>query len=510
MSDSVPAPAKKTRIPTVTRVVRLCVDVPSLSAEQVDLLDRHAGTARLTWNWALGLKNDFERLVKDTAMALLAAELGTDDPDALKTALADKAIRDRIFKAAKADIEAAGGPKQSDFSAFSLSARQTRMARAGEDPWGWWVSEKHGVSRFALSSALQDLDAAVQKFYTGPKRPPSNKKLKPRKDGRPGGWPHFKSKHKHDPTFALFSIPTTEASLLRRGNRLKLPNVGTIRVHDDLSTLRTMIRNGGVPKSARFTSKAGKWYISVNVSFLAVSPFVQPQPLTKAQKRAGDVGVSLGIAHAATLSDGTRLPNPRVLAQFEAKRLRIQQRLSMLKGPKPGKAPSNEWKRVKQRQARIEAKIALERKRLTNELTKSLSTNYAAVSIRKTDVDLMVRRPAPVKSEVHPDGFEKNGATKQSRLNRGVLDVAFGEIVRQLTYKTDWYGSELRLISPEYPAARTCSNCGFVKDEFPLEIRIFDCEECGVSIERAYNAAINVHREGRMLVAARRHCRYTS
>ena len=64
---------------------------------------------------------------------------------------------------------------------------------------------------------------------------------------------------------------------------------------------------------------------------------------------------------------------------------------------------------------------------------------------------------------------------------------------------------ELQLVAERvriYPdGSKTCSNCGFTKEEFGLSQRIFICEGCGTRLDRDVNAAINLEKQGRLLLS---------
>ncbi|MCI7215763.1 MAG: zinc ribbon domain-containing protein, partial [Dysosmobacter sp.] len=42
-----------------------------------------------------------------------------------------------------------------------------------------------------------------------------------------------------------------------------------------------------------------------------------------------------------------------------------------------------------------------------------------------------------------------------------IADTSWGEIRRQLTCKTDWYGKELVVIDRFFPSSQTCGCCGY-------------------------------------------------
>jgi len=77
-------------------------------------------------------------------------------------------------------------------------------------------------------------------------------------------------------------------------------------------------------------------------------------------------------------------------------------------------------------------------------------------------------------------------------LNRAILDVAPGELRRQLAYKTRWYGSALVVADRWYPSSKTCSRCKAVKAKLSLSERTYRCEHCGLVADRDANAAVNL------------------
>ena len=100
--------------------------------------------------------------------------------------------------------------------------------------------------------------------------------------------------------------------------------------------------------------------------------------------------------------------------------------------------------------------------------------------------------PAARPDPDRPGAFLPNGAAAKGGLNRAVLDAAFGEIRRQLTYKTSWYGSTLQVAPRFYPSSKTCSACGAVKAKLRLAERVFSCPACGHAEDRDINAAKNL------------------
>ena len=72
--------------------------------------------------------------------------------------------------------------------------------------------------------------------------------------------------------------------------------------------------------------------------------------------------------------------------------------------------------------------------------------------------------------------------------------MGFYEFRRQLEYKCQLYGSELIIADRWFRSSKTCSNCGNHNSDLTLSDRIYNCNSCGVSLDRDQNAAINLSR----------------
>jgi len=78
---------------------------------------------------------------------------------------------------------------------------------------------------------------------------------------------------------------------------------------------------------------------------------------------------------------------------------------------------------------------------------------------------------------------------KNRKLARVVSDARFGEIRRQLTYKTPWNGGHLEIADRWFPSSKTCSGCQAVKTKLPLRMRPFNSETCGLVLDPATAAS---------------------
>ncbi|MFB6782050.1 zinc ribbon domain-containing protein [Streptomyces sp. NPDC056352] len=88
---------------------------------------------------------------------------------------------------------------------------------------------------------------------------------------------------------------------------------------------------------------------------------------------------------------------------------------------------------------------------------------------------------------------------RNRRLSRRVADAAFGEIRRQLTYKTRRRGTRLVVADRRFPSSKTCSCCGAMEAKLPLSMHAFECDNCRLVLDRDANAGHNL-----VALAARR------
>ena len=300
----------------------------------------------------------------------------------------------------------------------------------------WWSQN----SKEAYGMALRSLSQGLSNW---------SQSRKGQRKGKRVGFPRFKSKN-HAMRFEYstgFTAPTASDPY-----GLKLPRIG--RVHCTENVYKRVDR----ARLVRITvsRRAGHWYASLTV---------EREPAAKPAPNGGAVGVDLGVKNLATLSDGSVISNPRALgARLKALR-KAQQALSRkVKG-------SARREKAKGRVARLHARVADVRADAMNKATTMIARRYSVVCIEDLNVAGMV---------------------KNRCLARSVSDASLGEFRRQLEYKTARSGAALRVVDRWYPSSKTCSNCGVVKAKLSLSERVFDCDACGLTIDRDLNAAINI------------------
>lgn len=89
-----------------------------------------------------------------------------------------------------------------------------------------------------------------------------------------------------------------------------------------------------------------------------------------------------------------------------------------------------------------------------------------------------------------------SGMLSNHKLSKAISDTSFSMFRSMLEYKCDWYGKKLIVIDRFFPSSKTCSRCGWKKEDLTLSDRVFECKNCGTQIDRDLNAAINIQRVG--------------
>ena len=337
---------------------------------------------------------------------------------------------------ARQEAHAAGRPYLTD---AELSARLTA---AKKTPERQWLGE---VSAVVLQQALADLNAAYRNFFaslTGQ-----------RKSGRVG-LPRLRSRK--DRRQAIRFTANAGFTVLPNG-RLRLPKVGDVAV-------RWSRPLPGEPSSVTVIRDAAGRYFA---SFV-----VQTDPAADAE-RFGDsgraVGIDLGLAAFAVLSDGTKISAPRFLRRAEKKLRRLQRAHS-----RKQKGSRNK-ERSRAALARAHAAVADRRADFCHQVSTMIIGENQAVYVE----DLCV------------------AGLGRTRLAKSVHDAGWSAFVAMVEYKAARYGRTFARTGRFEPTSQLCSACGVRDGPKPLSVRTWTCAACGTVHDRDVNAARNVLALGR-------------
>jgi len=295
------------------------------------------------------------------------------------------------------------------------------------------------VSSVPPQQALRHLDRAFRNFFEGRSKYPTFKKNHDRQAAE-----YTASAFKWDAaTRTLTLARMNDVSLRIRWSR---PFTGT-------PTTITISRD-----------HAGRYF----VSFLVEEEIGMLPVLETA------VGVDVGIQALATLSTGEHIASPKHLARHHKHLKRAQQALNRKQ------LGSKNREKARRKVARLHTQIADQRLDCLHKLTTRLIRENQTICVESLAVKNMVRN---------------------HKLARSISDAAWGELVRQLTYKAAWYGRTLAKIDKWYPSSKRCSVCGHTLTSLPLAVRDWTCPACRTHHDRDVNAAKNICAVGLTVLA---------
>ena len=301
----------------------------------------------------------------------------------------------------------------------------------------------------ALQQALKNLERAYKNFFE-----------------KRADFPRFKKKGQSD----SFRYPQG-VKLDQANSRVFLPKLGWLRYRNSRDVL-------GEVKNVTVSQSCGKWFVSIQTEHEVDQPLPQ----------GCSVGIDMGIARFATLSDGSYI---EPLNSFK----KHQQRLARYQRAMSRKVKfSNNWKKAKARVQRIHSRIANTRKDFLHKASCQISQNHAMIAIE----DLQVRnmsKSAKGNSEQHGKQVKQ-----KSGLNRSILDQGWAQFRRQLEYKSAWNGGFIVAVPPQY-TSQTCPCCGHASKDNRQTQAEFECVECGFEENADLVGAINILARGHRVLA---------
>jgi putative transposase len=290
-----------------------------------------------------------------------------------------------------------------------------------------WLNEP---SQRSLQQSLRNLDRAFSNFFRTKR-----------------GFPKFKARHRSASAFSVIK----EVSVDLSDGTVTLPKIG--RIPFSLSRVFT----GSIGTVTVSRKPSGKYYVSILVND------GKGAPKKKVIRKKTTVGIDLGIKHFAVLSTGEKIENPKYLDRS----LKILRRRSRILS-----------RRVKGSKRRDKAKkqVALIHERITNQRTDFLHK----LSTR------IIRENQTVALET----LNVEGMLQNRHLSKAISQLGWSEFVRQLEYKSEWYGKNIIRVGTFEPTSKTCSSCG-LGAELTLADRNWTCL-CGITHDRDINAALNI------------------
>ena len=310
------------------------------------------------------------------------------------------------------------------------------------------------VDSLALANKQMDLQAAFRNTFS-----------KSRK--KKNGFPKFKSaKHSRK----SYTTNNQKGTVTIIDNKyIKLPKIGRVK-----AIIHRIPDSNWIIKSATVSQESdGKYYISVLFEFEnAVNPCV------------ADKNNAIGLDYASdglyVDSNGNIGTNHKYYRESYDKLAKAQRRLSRMQGSKKHETKSNNYMKQLHKVNKIHRHIANQRLDNLHKISTEIANQYDVVCVESLNMKSMANK-----------GFGNGKAT---------LDNGYGMFLSMLEYKLSDRNKYFIKVDKWFPSSQICHCCGTLHPEMKnLAIRKMICD-CGLTISRDQNAAINILNEGLRLL----------
>ena len=286
-----------------------------------------------------------------------------------------------------------------------------------------------------LQDALRRLDKAYQAFFDRVKK------------GETPGFPRFKGKRRYrSMTFSHLSKQLIR-NIRKRMARLVVPKLGHIKIR-----YHRPLPDGKI-KNLTIQRKASSWYANIAVEV--------PDPSEVAVETT--IGIDVGLESFLTTSDGDKIQNPRYFRTSEQQLGKSQRVLSRReKG-------SRRYNKQCEHVAKVHEHIANQRRDFHYKTAHQLFSQCDEVAVEDLKIGNMVQN---------------------HHLTKSISDAGWGNFRLLLQSKAANAGKQLTKVDPKYTSQK-CSSCDSIVKKL-LSVRVHDCPNCGLILDRDHNAAINI------------------
>lgn len=303
-----------------------------------------------------------------------------------------------------------------------------------------WLKE---VDSLALANAQLNLNKAYKNFFR-------DKAI---------GFPNFKSKKSNHQSYTTNCV---NRNIKLENGYIVLPKLKAvkIKIHRDIPE-DYKLKSVTISKTP-----TGKYYASILFAYQHHIEPVEPKDI---------LGLDYSMGELFITSEGVSAEYPRYYRQALDQLKKEQKKLS--KCQKGSKNRNKQRIRV----AKRHEKVANQRKDFLHKLSRQITNATDAVCIEDLNMKAL---------------------SQGLNFGKSVSDNGYGSFVSMLDYKLREQGKQLIKIDRWYPSSKRCSVCGKTKETLLLSERTYHCGNCGITLDRDHNAAINIKNEGIRLLSA--------
>lgn len=318
-------------------------------------------------------------------------------------------------------------------SKFQMSKLLTQLKQDYDFKW------LYEMDSIALQEAIKDLDSAYQYYF---------------KYG--AGFPKFKSKKNHHQSYRTRNQNKGKDIRIVK-NKIHLPKIGFVKFK------QTRECPGRILNATISKTPTNQYYISLCLE-------INIDLLKKDNNSLNQIGIDIGIKNFYTDSNGQIVNNPRFLECSLTKIKRAKKNLDRKK------YHSKNWEKSRLKLVNLYQKVTNQRRDFLHKESLKIVKNNKFIAIESINI---------------------KGLLKNHKIAFRVFDVSWYEFLKFLEYKSYYYDSKVIKIDTFYPSSQLCSECGYRnKDIKNLNIREWQCPQCGTVHDRDINAAKNILKEG--------------
>lgn len=311
-----------------------------------------------------------------------------------------------------------------------------------------WLREQNTK---VMGEAIRQMDDAYQNFFKHHK-----------------GFPKFKTKKSRQsalfPRKAISRRNTFETKHITLITSLK-----DIRFRcSELYHKRLRKYKDNIRRATLLKTKSGNFFLYILID-------VPESEYVKFKKTDKHVGLDLGVKDFVITSDGVVFENKHFFKKEEVKIARLQRQLSRKK------KGSNNLNKQRIRLARAYERLTNKKENYIHYVVNEILKSYDVVFIE----DLNVR-----------------GMLRNHSLAKAIREIGFYRFKEVLQSKAIVNAKQVILVDRFYPSSKTCSCCGYKKQDLKLSDRFWTCPECGEHHDRDINAARNILLEGQRKLQA--------
>ena len=279
-------------------------------------------------------------------------------------------------------------------------------------------------------------------------------------------FPVFKKKGKNE--LAAYFVKNNKTDFEFYRHKIKIPTLKFVRVKE----YGYIPKNANI-KSGTITKIADRYFLSLVIEV--------EDTIKETNTSTKGLGIDLGIKDTAICSDGRVFKNinkTKKIKKLKKKLKREQRKMSRsVEYSKSEKIKLKELKNFNKKKLKVQ-KIFYRLNCIRDDYNNKMVDEITRTKLKYITIE----------------NLKVSNMMKNRHLSKAIQEQNFFEIRTKLINKCKERNIELRIVDTFYPSSKTCSCCGSIKKDLKLNDRIYKCSNCGIEIDRDYNASINLEK----------------